>query len=229
MVTYDRTSIKLRFIGHFGASTTARDYWSAGLRLAVVGGGAVSTADLTPFLETISTPVATFHNDGPVGAGSTTYLDELNAAHLGTNGKYISSAELTARRAYTTPIVGAGAGIHPWNTAFVSSLRTLQARGLASNGRMYYPATGLAVDASTGRVNATLQGNYATSVQTLLQAINSAAQSYQSGLRVHVLGWSAKHGTNFSSLVTSVRVDNRLDSIERRENDQLPVWVTRTV
>lgn len=223
-VNYDRTSIKLRMLGHFGTSGTVSDSWSTGLRLAVVGGANVSTGDLTAFLESISGPVQTFHASSPAFNGTNCYLDELTAAHIGTNGKYVSSSELTTHRVYTTPVAGTGSPIHPWNTALVTSLRTLQARGLASNGRMYWPNTAIAVQTNTGRTG-TLT-SYVGAVKTMLDAINVAAQSYQSGLRIHVLGYSAKTGQNFTSLVTNIRADNRLDSIERRENQQAPIWAT---
>jgi len=228
-VTYDRTSIKLRMIGHFGASGTASDYWSTGLRLAVVGGANVSTSDLTPFLETISGPISTFHSTATNYVGSACFLDELTAAHIGTNGKYVSSSEMTTRRVYTTPVTGGGSATHPWNTAMVTSLRTLQARGLASNGRMYWPALGMAVANTTGRVVQPTMDTYTANVKTMLDAINTAAQAYQSGLRIHVLGYSPKTGNSWSAMVTSIRCDQRLDSIERRENQQPPIWTVKNL
>lgn len=228
-VHYNRTSIKLRMIGHFGTSPTAADYWSSGLRLAIVGGNDVALNDLTPFLNAIQVAIATFHATGTVGAGPNTYLDELTAAHIGLDGKYVSSMEQTTRYKYGSPIVGAGSGNHPWSTAMVTSLRTLFARGLASNGRMYWPAVGLGLSSGTGRVPAATMDNYVVEVKTMLNAINTAAQSYQTGLRIHVLGYSPKYGTSASSMVNAIRCDERLDSIERRENDQPAVWHSQTL
>jgi len=114
--------------------------------------------------------------------------------------------------------------LHHWNSAYVTSLRRLIARGLASNGRMYWPAVGMTLTSTTGRLASATQNTYMTTCKTMLDAINVAAQAYQNGLRIHVLGYSAKTGASMSSMVTSIRGEQRMDSIERRENQQPPVW-----
>lgn len=221
-MSFDRTQIRLRFVGHFGSSPANQlDHWSAGLRLAVVGGAAVTNGDLTTFLETISGPVASFHGGASSMSGSSCYLDSINAAPLGLDGKYPSKATLTTVRDYTTPVSGSGTSLMPWNTALVTSLRTLNKRGYASNGRMYWPATSASCNNLTGRLTTTQTANYITTCKTMMDAINAAAQTLQSGLRIHVM---SAVGSGTSSLVTQIRVDQRLDSIERRENDQPAVY-----
>jgi hypothetical protein len=94
---------------------------------------------------------------------------------------------------------------------------------------MYYPAIGMQANNATGRVTSSSLVAYLDSVKVLFQAINAAADAYQAGLSIHVLGWSAKTGQSLSAKVLTIRGDERFDSIERRENDQPAVWSSRTI
>jgi len=223
-VAYDREAILLRIIGHFGSSATNfADYWSTGLRLAVVGGTSPSTGGLVTFLETISGPVQTFHQLAGAYVGNNCYIDELTAAHIGLDGKYASDFTETVRRPYTTPPPGGGTPTQPWNTAQVTGLRTLKKRGGASNGRMSYPALAATVTSTTGRVSQSTVQTRLTAMKTMYDAINAAAQTASSGLRIHVM---SKVNNGWSAMVTDIRADGRLDSIERRENDQPVTYAT---
>jgi hypothetical protein len=228
-MSYEREHVYLRMLGHFGTSGSALDNWSTGLRLAVIGGSPITTSDFTVFLESISSAIATFHSNTNVVAGSSCFLSELTAAPIGTDGFYPSKSTLTTRRPYAPVIAGAGAGAQPWSTAIVTSMRTAAARGYASNGRMYWPAAGAAPDPASGRMGAATMDQYAIRVKTMLDAINTAAEVVQAGLRVHVMSQGGERGGPQSQRVLSVRIDRRLDSIERRENKQVPTWHTATL
>jgi len=190
---------------------------------------------MTTFLESISTPVQTFHSAVGVFAGTTCFLDELTVAHIGLDGKYASDFTETVRRPYTTPVAGGKAATQPWNTAMVVSLRTQKKRGLASNGRMYWPAIGATIQTPTGRISPTDVGTRLAAAKVMFDAINASAQIASNGLRIYVLSKGSKDpdtgvfGTGWSAVCTEIRSDQRLDSIERRENDQPPVWVTQTI
>lgn len=226
-MAYEREHIYLRILGHFGAnSTNFVDYWSTGLRLATVGGGPPSTAGLVGFLESISVPINTFHTAATSFVGGNVYLDELTAAHIGLDGKYASEFTETVRRPYATPQGGGGTATQPWNVSHVISLRTLKKRGVASNGRMYYPMTAASVNATTGRLTSANAQSRVTNAKTMFDAINVAAQVASSGLRIHVM---SKVDNGWSAMVTDLRSDLRLDSIERRENDQPATWVTASL
>lgn len=226
----------MRALGHFGsAQSQFGDYWSAGLRLAVAGGTPPQTGGLVTFLENISVPFATFHASPGVYAGTSTYLDELTVAHIGLDGKYASEFTETVRRPYSSPILGNTTGAHPWNTSHVISLRTAKKRGLASNGRWYYPGLGLPVVPTTGRLAAATVTTRLAAAKVLFDAINTHAQTASSGLRIYVLSAGAKNpntgvkGVGWSAVCTEIRADQRLDSIEKRENDQPAVWQTASI
>jgi hypothetical protein len=226
-MAYDRQALVFRINGHFGATATAQsDHWSTGLRFAPVSVQGIQRTDWTTFLESAAAVVQAFHQAADVAAGTNTYIDYLTCAPVGPDGKYLSKITQTSRRDWTTPLAGAGNGVHPWNSAFVTSLRTANQRGYASNGRMYYPAVSLFVQPTTGRLNAAGQTAYLAAAKTLINGLNTAANTAEAGLRLHVM---SKVGSGTSAVVTALRCDQRLDSIERRENDLDPIYATTTI
>lgn len=230
-MAYDRQQILLRVSGHFGTSANQLDHWSTGIRLAVVGGGDITASDFTGFLESVSAPIATFHNHASVSAGNACFLTKLTAARIGINGKYVSKAEPTQERPYAPPVAGQSPTVQPWTAALVIGLRTLNKRGLASNGRLYWPATGQAVVPATGQLGAGTVDAYLQRAKDMITGINTAAQALQNGLRVHVMSQGSSVGPAIpaASIVTAVRTDGRFDHIERRENDQQPTYQTVTL
>jgi hypothetical protein len=64
----------------------------------------------------------------------------------------------------------------------------------------------------------------------MINAINAAAgTSLDPNLRIAVVGASGLSGPARNGYVDRVRCDNRVDSIERRENDQPSAWVEQTL
>ena len=222
-MAYASNQLRLRISGHFGTSGSVLDRWSTGLRLAISGGGTVVAGDHTVFLEAISSAVSSFHQNTAVKAGSNCYLDSLSAVVLGTDGKYWGTTAVATVRDYPTPVAGNATGVMPWNTAQVISLRTAFKRGYASNGRMYWPAVAQVLDNGTGRLSTGAVTPILAAAKTMFDAINAAAAVQQAGLRVHVMS-AVGDGTN--APVTSLRMDTRIDSIERRENQQPAVWTS---
>lgn len=226
MANYAHAHFVFRILGHFGNNaTTVRDYWSTGFRLGSIGSDAPSGIDLVPFLESVATPVATFHGSNGALVGTNCWLSELTIARVGVDGKYNPAQQETTRRLYGTPTAGIAQPVHPWSNAMVISLRTAYPRGIASNGRSYYPATGFPIDSGTGRAAQSHVAGFVAAMKTMLDAINSAAQTQIGATtRVIVAGQTGKTGAARNAWVTSIRADGRMDSIERRENDQATAW-----
>jgi hypothetical protein len=61
--------------------------------------------------------------------------------------------------------------------------------------------------------------------KVMIDEINDAAQVYATNMRVVV---ASKTG-GIQAVVTSIRSDERIDSIERRENAAPAVWMTRDI
>ena len=225
-MAFPNAHLLLRAMGNFGPSVaTNQEKWSAGLRFGVIGADVNYNATaLQVFAEAAHAAFVAFHPGTAVGAGTTCFFTGVSVARVGPDGKYLPTQQETT---YSTglPIAGSPTTVHPWSTANVLSLRTANFRGYASNGRFYYPATGAAIDANTGRISGTNVTNRLNLVKTLFDALNTAAQAYAVNMRVIV----ASSTGNTAAKVTSVRQDERLDAIERRENAAPAVWKSVTL
>ena len=216
-MVYPATHILLRFQGHFGSSGSAVDKWSSGVRLGIPGTAIVyDAAKLQTLVNAAASAAQTFHPTANVFAGSNTYFDQVTGAQIGASGRYTPDTQQTIFSTYS-PVAGSGTGVLPWNSASVISLRTGRPRGRASNGRMYWPCISMPIQTTTGRILSANVVSRLTAAKTMLDAINTAANVYQTGMRIIV---ASNVGIGDSAFVTSIRADDRIDSIERRENDQ---------
>jgi hypothetical protein len=140
----------------------------------------------------------------------------VTGAQIGVLGKYSPATQVTVLSPVTAT-AGVGVPTQPWNAALVMSLRTAAPRGLASNGRVYWPATAAAIDTATGRVSASTITARINAFRTFINALNTAGNVYSAGMAVVV---ASAVGGGAIRPVTAVRMDARMDSIERRENGQ---------
>ncbi len=225
-MVYAQEHILLRFNGHFGSLSTVVDKWSVGVRL---GSASLPTPNDPAKLATIAgaahTAAIAFHSSSAVMAGTNCFYDQCTAATIGPNGKYAPAGALTVFSP-STPTAGSGTASLPWNSASVISLRTAIPRGRGSNGRMYWPALALIVQSATGRVAGSNMQARINAAKTFLDALNVAGAAYTPGTRVLV---ASNVGLGVNAPVTSIRGDDRIDSIERRENDLPSAWSTATL
>jgi hypothetical protein len=225
-MAFPERHLLLRTGGHFGAASTELDKWSVGLRFGNGQNNLIyDGAKLSAFLSSASAALVTFHGTSDIGVSTECFLDWVTLALVGTDGKYDPIDQQTMRfdRA---PLPGTGSCTKPWNTASVFSLRTAVPRGFASNGRTYYPALAATMAPGTGRWSPAALTLRLTAFKVLVNALNAASVNYQAGVKLRV--YSAV-GAGKSEAVTSIRCDERLDSIERRENQQPAVWQVQTV
>lgn len=221
-MAYPQPHVLLRAGGHFGSISNSVDQWSVGLRFGVVGSAVdYSPGGLEDFAVAAATAFGTFHTATSVNAGSACYLSWTTAARVGTDGKYLPETQETARYDFPTPVQGNGPTSLPWNTSQVVSLRTARPRGYASNGRMYYPATGQTVTATSGLVASGTTTARVAAAKALFDSLNSAANTYDSFMRLCVM---SAVGSGLAAYVSHIRSDGRLDSIERRESAIPLTW-----
>lgn len=221
--------VKVNAVGHFGSVVTdKKEYWQAGFHITKNGGLTVDTATLTTFLGAISGPIGTLHGNATLAAGNHCWLTGLNAASIGTDGKYVlGSLQPTTTYTYGAPVAGGGTGGSPWSQALVFSLRSTYLRGPASHGRIYWPATGLDTDPNTGCLSAAQTALISTPVQTCLNAINVAASaSLGAG---STIGLVSKVGSGAQSPVVKVLLGQRLDGMESRERSISEAYVEKTL
>lgn len=220
-MAYPNAHLLVRFNGSFGPSaTTNAEKWSSSLRLGVIGADVTyNAANLLTMANSIHAATITFHNSSAAKLGSNCWFHNVAVARIGTDGKYSPAQQETV---YSTgsPQSGTGIADQPWSTASVISLRTGNFRGYASNGRFYYPQLVGNIETGTGRVQAAAVTARVAAVKVWFDAINNAATTYALNMRISVQ--SATGAT--AALVTSIRSDERLDAVERRENAGPTVW-----
>lgn len=220
-MSFDRSFLYLRIIGHFGQATAFSDFWSVGLKLANAGGSPAPVAGYSGFLTGIKSAVQAFHIASATGVGNACFLDELTVARIGEDGHYDPDTQDTTHELYAPAIVGTGTTALPWSTALVTSLRTPRPRGIASNGRFYYPCGTLVVATTTGRLGTTQVTNYLNAAKALFDSINAQGAALSPAVKVHVM---SQKGSGLSANVVTLRADGRLDQQERRENNTPSVY-----
>lgn len=136
------------------------------------------------------------------------------------NGELENVAEVPR----TTPVVGTSSTIHPLQTSIVLSLRSTDstARG---KGRLYWPALGMAMDASTARFSASGVDNFLTAMNTYLGDIEEAIQAVGGMTTAALSVWSRT--TPKTSVVTSLRAGNVPDVQRRRRDKVVEAYLTQ--
>lgn len=125
--------------------------------------------------------------------------------------------ENVAEVARGTPLAFTGANQHPLQTSLVISLRTTDstARG---KGRMYWPATGVALASATHRFTPTTTSGVVTEFVTYLQNIRTAIRGVGGFTSASLVVWSRT--TPKKSVVIQLRVGDVPD-VQRRRRDKL--------
>lgn len=114
-----------------------------------------------------------------------------------------------------TPDAGVATVIHPYQTAWVSSLRTTHP-GASGRGRLYWPAHGVALGASTFRVPKAVVDATNAGVISYLAAVEGAIQVTFPTVELAV--WSRTEQA--LHIVNEIRMGDILDT-QRRRRDQI--------
>jgi hypothetical protein len=183
---------------------------------------AYDAAKLQTLVNSAQTAAIALHTTASTGTGTTAFLDQVSGAQIGVLGKYSPTTQQTVLSPVTVT-AGVTSAIQSWNTSLVYSLRTAAPRGLASNGRVYWPCISATVDPATGRVTSSMVNARTAAFRTFINALNTAGSIYSAGMVVVV---ASAVGGGVIRPVTAIRSDARLDSIERRENGQVSTYTT---
>jgi hypothetical protein len=127
--------------------------------------------------------------------------------------KLTGELEALAEGVRGTAIPGTGTSAHSYQTALVTSLRTAQA-GATGRGRVYWPATGMIVSASSLRPSAADVTSALAGVKTYLAAITTAIAPTLGSAPLIV--WSRSSGGRY--LVNRLLMGDVLD-VQRRRRD----------
>lgn len=132
-------------------------------------------------------------------------------------GRQLSGGlEVQAEAVKATAQNGTGVNTHPHGTAIVISLRT-PGVGASSRGRMYWPATGQALQSTDYRLAPATVSSLISAVKTYLVGVEAAINT-TSGPNANLTVWS-RLTSNFHN-VNALQVGNVLDS-QRRRRDAL--------
>jgi len=123
--------------------------------------------------------------------------------------------EAAAEAAISPTIPGSSATVHPYQTSSVTSLRTATP-GPSGRGRLYWPATGAPLDATTLRMSSATAASALSGVKTYMAAIQAAVAVSAGPCSLAV--WSRKQ-TNFHGVNLLLQGDI-LDT-QRRRRDTL--------
>lgn len=135
-----------------------------------------------------------------------------------TGGTLFAQAEASV----ASVVGGSGAQNHPFQTSIVQSLRTAVA-GARGRGRLYWPATGLALDSASLRVPTASVSAALGAVKAYLASIDTIVKAQSAGSTLCV--WSRTD--NVLRDVNEMRMGDVLD-VQRRRRDALVEGVTVT-
>lgn len=123
--------------------------------------------------------------------------------------------ESLAEAVKTVPPTGTSATPHPFQTSLVSSLRT-GTPGPSGRGRLYWPATGIALLTTTMRPSSTTVSSFLSGVKTYLSGIETAIEASLTGVALAV--WSRKVPELY--VVNNIQAGDVMD-VQRRRRDVL--------
>lgn len=122
-----------------------------------------------------------------------------------------------------TPGVGTGTSPHPFQTSWVTSLRTAQV-GASGRGRLYWPATGVTLTSSSLRPSSVNTASFVSDVKTYLSAIQTAIRITKAGAYLAV--WSRKQVGLFA--VNQLQAGDVLDTQRRRRDTLIETYQAAT-
>ena len=125
--------------------------------------------------------------------------------------------EVLAEGSRTTPATGTGPSEKPFQTSMVLSLRTPTPGG-RGRGRLYWPATGVGISASTLRVAGANVSTYLAAIKTYLAAVEGAIDA-SIDEEVSLAVWSRTAAA--LPAVNSITMGDILDT-QRRRRDSVP-------
>lgn len=152
-------------------------------------------------------------------------MQSSSTTHTGVRVEARSAAgvlESLAEAVKPAPVGGTGVSLHSFQTAAVTSLRTALP-GASGRGRIYWPATGVALTTGTLRPSVADVTSFLAGVKTYLGGIETAIEASVTGVTLCV--WSRK--TLALSPVISLQMGDVLD-VQRRRRDTLVEAYTST-
>ena len=129
----------------------------------------------------------------------------------------------------TPQVAGGGTGAAAPQLSIVASLRSANARGLASKGRMYLPGVNVPVSTTTGKISSSAAGDLGTTLQTFFNAVNADTDIPGFAILASKGRSVAPTAPPLNALITALWIGDVYDTQRRRRNALNETYVTRTV
>lgn len=204
------------------------EIWNTGFKVAKVGIGDISQANLQKVAEEVADVWETFFTKSN-GSNNLLFSEnyrttEVKASHVGTNGKVVGN---TYTHFYPAPITGkANAFGNPApQTAIVGSFRSNKQRGPGSQGRMYLPGLGYSIG-SDGLVSEAVIRGLANDFNAFINGVNDITDGIGNSFTV-ILASSVGEGVERD--VTQTGIDRKVDTQRRRANAITSDYLTNVV
>lgn len=205
--------LRVTMSGRLGTNAEGAEEWSTGFALVLPPGEAVDLLPTTEF-NTIRDLLAGWISSANACISNAVFLTEVQCAAIGADGRYIRTPEggyLRQQHFFgeAAPRGARTSNRHPYQVAYVVSLRTLRA-GAPGKGRMYMPCPAGEVDIF-GHISTADRDAMLTAARGTLAAVRSTVQPEFQVAVVSSKGvWSP---------VTAVRVGRVLDTHRSRRGD----------
>lgn len=186
------------------------EVWSVNPCFRLNGSPGVTNAELVALVNAIDgitypTSMAALHSTNTRWTG-------VRAEARENTGELVSFADKT----FGTSFAGTGSSNHPYQTAAVFSLRT-PGPGGNGRGRVYWPATGVALDSTTLRMSSSVVSAALTGFRSLMTTLEGLVTTHVDEAILAV--WSRSLATTFG--VTNVQAGDVADT-QRRRRDVVP-------
>lgn len=228
-MVYKEEHMLLQWSGHFAPSPDRIvDDFSGGLRFV---GPALGDVDNKDVAEDLWNVLSAFWKHPASGIPGAARLDALKWNRIDVNGRYKSRVQTTLHMPdeFTN---GTTTTVYPTQVAYATTWMTDFRRGLAKQGRTYWP-TAWPISNSTGlRVRPEYAETMGQWAMDLIAALNQAARGdgvrapnptnlpSAGGGTAMVAAVMSKEREGATNVITGVRVGDRLD-IQRRRGDRI--------
>lgn len=223
-MAYANAFIKVDIIGD---CYQGKEIWNTGFKLAKIGIGDISEANLKKVAEEVAQEWQDYFTGGDslssLRFSSAYRTTEVKASHVGTNGKVVGN---TYTHFYDTPVTGGHGGENPApQTSIVASLRSSKQRGPGSQGRMYLPGLSYEIGGD-GLVGESYIRGAANDFNAFINGVNDITDGVGNSFTVIL---SSSVGEGVERDVTQTGIDRKVDTQRRRANSLVSDYLTNEV
>ena len=209
-----------------GTLYAGADIWVNTLRFAPPPGDGPGIVDETAILADMADDLAAHVQAPDSGYSNRTQLEWVKFNEIDPLGRYVDTGT-THVHEYPTAISGTAGTEYPAQVSLCVSLKTSQARGYASKGRVFVPCCKTMDISGLGTISTLNATNVATTWATFLTNLNNLPGLDTSNIAASVVSKIPVAGAH--NTVTGVRVGNVLDTQTNRRNAITETYVDSVV